>query len=75
MTGTGSKILAAWLATAACACAAAGQTVDPTQPPEGALITERLDEFLPLDLQFIDETGRTVMLGSYFERFLDFPQL
>ena len=68
MTVTGSKILASCLATTAFACAAAGQTVDPTQPPEGAQITERLDELLPLDLQFIDENGRTVSLGTYFER-------
>ena len=37
-------------------------------PPEGVGIDERLDEPLPLDLQFIDDTGRTVTLGEYFDR-------
>jgi len=37
-------------------------------PPEGVGIDERLDEQLPLDLQFIDDTGRTVTLGEYFDR-------
>ena len=40
----------------------------PVDPPEGAGITERLDEALPLDLRFTDDAGRTVTLGSYFER-------
>ncbi len=37
-------------------------------PPEGVGIDERLDERLPLDLEFIDDTGRTVTLGEYFDR-------
>ncbi len=41
---------------------------DVTDPPEGVGIDERLDEKLPLDLQFIDDTGRTVTLGEYFDR-------
>lgn len=39
-----------------------------SDPPEGVGIDERLDEQLPLDLQFIDDTGRTVTLGEYFNR-------
>ncbi len=39
-----------------------------TDPPEGVGIDERLDEQLPLDLQFVDDTGRTVTLGEYFNR-------
>ncbi|MCH8259591.1 MAG: SCO family protein [Planctomycetes bacterium] len=42
--------------------------LDVTDPPEGVGIDERLDEQLPLDLQFIDDTGRTVTLGEYFDR-------
>ena len=37
-------------------------------PPEGVGIDERLDAQLPLDLQFVDDTGRTVTLGEYFNR-------
>ncbi len=37
-------------------------------PPQGVGIDERLDEPMPLDLQFIDDTGRTVTLGEYFDR-------
>jgi len=37
-------------------------------PPEGVGIDERLDEQLPLDLQFVDDTGHTVTLGEYFNR-------
>ncbi|MEP0814689.1 MAG: SCO family protein [bacterium] len=33
---------------------------------EGVGITEHLDEKLPLDLQFTDETGRQVKLADYF---------
>ncbi len=68
MTTRTLKTLVPLLAIAAFAGAAAGQTVDPTQPPEGARIIERLDERLPLDLRFIDENGRTVALSTYFER-------
>ena len=40
----------------------------PSDPPEGVGIDERLDEQLPLDLQFVDDTGRSVTLGEYFNR-------
>jgi len=43
-------------------------SLDANDPPEGVGIDERLDEQLPLDLQFIDDTGRTVTLGEYFDR-------
>ena len=39
-----------------------------SDPPQGVGIDERLDEQLPLDLQFMDDTGRTVTLGEYFDR-------
>ncbi len=40
-----------------------------TLPPElqGVGVSERLGEFLPLELSLIDEKGDTVSLGSYFE--------
>ena len=38
-------------------------------PPEleGVGITEHLDEQVPLDLEFVNENGRTVRLGDYFD--------
>jgi len=38
-------------------------------PPdlEGVGIVERLDEQIPLDLEFVDDTGRTITLGEYFD--------
>jgi protein SCO1/2 len=35
---------------------------------EGVGITEKLGARLPLDLSFVDESGRTVTLASYFEK-------
>lgn len=37
-------------------------------PPEGVGITEKLDSKIPFDLEFKDETGKTVKLGDYFDR-------
>ena len=39
-------------------------------PPDlsGVTLTQRLDETLPLDLQFTDQNERTVRLGDYFGR-------
>lgn len=34
---------------------------------EGVGITEHLDEQVPLELEFVDESGRTVRLGDYFD--------
>ncbi|HEX7879420.1 MAG TPA: SCO family protein [Candidatus Eisenbacteria bacterium] len=34
---------------------------------EGVGVDQRLDNPVPLDLEFVDETGRTVRLGDYFE--------
>ena len=34
---------------------------------EGVGITEHLDEMIPLDIEFVDESGEKVMLGSYFD--------
>ncbi|MCZ6612603.1 MAG: SCO family protein [Planctomycetota bacterium] len=39
-----------------------------SDPPEGVGIDERLNERLPLDLQFTDDSGRAVTLGEYFDR-------
>ena len=39
---------------------------DAPEPLEGVGITEKLDEPLPLELTFRDETGATVTLGRYF---------
>jgi len=38
------------------------------EPPEGVGITEKLSGQIPLDLEFKDETGKTVKLGDYFDR-------
>jgi len=37
------------------------------QELEGVGITQKLDQQLPLDLSFKDETGKTVQLGEYFQ--------
>lgn len=34
---------------------------------EGVGITQKLDQQIPLDLTFADETGKTVQLGEYFQ--------
>jgi len=36
-------------------------------PPEGVGITEKLDNQIPLDLVFKDETGKIVKIGEYFD--------
>jgi protein SCO1/2 len=48
--------------------AAAGQDNASVTPPQlrGVGIDQRLNEQVPLDLQFRDETGQTVKLASYF---------
>src|ERR1019366_10328977 len=47
---------------------AAGQDNSAVLPPQlrGVGIDQRLNEQVPLDLKFRDETGQTVTLGSYF---------
>ena len=60
-----------WIAaisTAFAVCGASSVAQVPNDPPEGVGIDERLDEQLPLDLQFVDDTGQTVTLGEYFNR-------
>ena len=37
------------------------------EPPEGVGITEKLSGQIPLDLEFKDETGKTIKLGEYFD--------
>ena len=34
---------------------------------EGVGVIEKLDEQLPLDLEFVDEQGKKVKLGDYFK--------
>lgn len=34
---------------------------------EGVGITEHLDEMIPLDIEFVDESGKSVTLGDYFD--------
>jgi protein SCO1/2 len=68
MTWRTTRKFAAWLASAAFVGATAAQSLDRSEPPEGARITERLDEPVPLDVRFTDDTGRAVTLGAYFER-------
>lgn len=50
-----------------CAAPAVGQA-NPAAPAavEGVGVDEKLDEQIPLDLQFTDENGRRVRLGDYF---------
>jgi protein SCO1/2 len=46
-----------------------GQVVDQSKVPaglEGVGIEQRLDEAVPADLAFLDETGKQVRLGDYF---------
>ena len=64
-----------WLASvtaafAVCGASSVAQVLPPgsSEPPEGVGIDERLDEQLPLDLQFVDDAGQTVTLGEYFNR-------
>jgi protein SCO1/2 len=49
---------------------AAGQDNAAVTPPQlrGVGIDQRLNQQVPLDLKFRDETGQTVTLGSYFGR-------
>jgi len=69
-----SRRLSLVLATAALLCASAaaqiigGPDTKHTKPPglENVGIDQRLDEQVPLDLQFKDEQGNTVKLGDYF---------
>ncbi len=64
------SLVAAVVATAG---AARGQNVTaapPQAPPptvmENVAFDQRLDAALPLDAEFVDETGKTVRLGDYF---------
>ena len=46
-----------------------GQVVDQSKLPpglEGVGVDQRLDESVPGDLEFLDETGKAVRLGDYF---------
>jgi cytochrome c oxidase subunit 2 len=49
------------------AAAAAAQPARPIKPSDIGF-DQRLDEQVPLDLAFRDETGKTVRLGDYFDR-------
>ena len=72
-----AAVVAALALSFACAGPAAAQPMSP--PPEGMVpsdripeqlrdvgIDQRLDAAVPLDLPFVDESGRAVRLGDYF---------
>jgi protein SCO1/2 len=69
----GRSALWAIAATVLCACAW-GQTLDPLSPPASARppelkhvgIEQRLNQQIPLSLEFRDEAGNQVQLGQYF---------
>ncbi len=57
-----------WSALLITAAVCGAQPADFTPPElEGVGITEHLDAQLPLDLAFVDERGRAVTLGDYFD--------
>jgi len=67
----GSRLVAValvLLALVAAGPATLGQA-NPTRPPalEGVGIDEHLEQTIPLDLPFVDENGKQVTLGQYFE--------
>ena len=55
----------AFVAAGAWCAAAAAQPTEPADT-QGIGITENLDEQVPLDLRFTDESGKSVTLGDYF---------
>lgn len=62
-----------WIAAAACLWVGAGslpdahgQLLQPVKELERVGITEHLDAQLPLDAEFVDESGRKVQLQKYF---------
>ncbi len=69
----GSALWAIAAAAALCACAW-GQTLDPLSPPASARppelkhvgVEQRLNQQIPLGLEFRDEAGNQVRLGQYF---------
>jgi protein SCO1/2 len=58
----------AWLLAAVASSAASAQLPPEAVPPEfeGVGINDRRGEVLPLDLEFVDQEGRTVRVGDYF---------
>ncbi len=56
------------LATTLLARPALAQTNEPPSPGfEGATVVEKPDAQVPLDIEFLDEDGRTVRLGDFFQ--------
>jgi protein SCO1 len=66
LLGAGATLLLALLAAGAWAQGRAAQKVPPSL--EGVRIEQKLDAQVPLDLHFLDETGKDVRLGDYFGR-------
>ena len=66
--GSGGAALIACLLFAGSLCATSRQDSAAVTPPQlqGVGIDQRLNNQVPLDLKFRDETGQTVTLGSYF---------
>lgn len=46
---------------------ASAQRLEPVEELEGVGITEHLGGAVPMDLEFVDDEGRTVTLGDYFD--------
>ncbi len=70
MNKTGNKATTWFMAMAAVLCTAATGTGQvPTDPTDttGIGIVEYLNGQVPLDLEFTDDTGRSVRLGDYFD--------
>ncbi len=70
MNKPGNKATTWFMAMAAVLCTAAtGPGQVPTDPTDttGIGIFENLNGQVPLDLEFTDDTGRTVRLGDYFD--------
>jgi protein SCO1 len=55
-----------FLTLAACLCATNAVSAEQPDVLQKVGFDQRLDQQVPLDLQFIDETGKTVKLGDYF---------
>lgn len=67
MSRCGVILLLLVLACGIVAAAEAQRTEPLPQELEGVGITEHLNTTIPLDLEFVDDTGRTVRLADYFD--------
>jgi protein SCO1 len=67
-TSAGAKRLCCAVLVLALAAAATAQDSAPPPGFEGATVVEKPNAQVPLDLEFRDETGKTVRLGDYFNQ-------